>query len=1075
MKSQFSSPLQLIQELKKNLSAQAVKESDLEALELIIRKKINMYETTFKFLHKVVWSYEFSTRRFYATDSSASYFAGNASIEDSPSEILKLHIIHPESLAELKHLIKQLRSNVPTGQTELRLSDKNGHKLWIFVQYKIFFDSQKNPLYAVFMAEDISESKQFEHNYHKNLDMLLTMSDDILLSAKVNITTNTTEYFKRDSNNKKNSFKKERLEELAPLFLNSIHDKTALKKIKRYFNQSFLLSLATSGVAERLYNFQYTMPDGIIKWVEGCIRFLHTTSGWYCYFYIRDIDHLKRIEQALEKQAKYDRLTGLYNRETVLDLLKDLINKEHESFFGLVLFNIDSVTQLIRSDGYGAAEKVLVELTKLVNIQFTGEKVAGRTDGFEIIVLLRGSLSREKVIQGIQNILNDMHQARHFPSIITRVSVSAGICFARKDIEKGFDWYFQNVRTALDEAKQAGKNRYHVFGTLFEKNMEKEIAESQKLIAEINSSANNTILDLEETATTNPKFCEWGVLQFSRFSFKIAAKSVLEKICRYYSADRAFVHFAVPGTKKLESRELWQIESIDDWITPKLEQVDKLFEEFLTALQQGESLLCGSIENIKTSHPDAYKCLKSFNTSSFFDYPIVIDGEINGYIGIDNPRRNFTQFEVLYSIANLIGVYKKTNRLEKRAQYLEYNDLLTQTQNRKSFTNYIDNLNVNSLSSIGVAVVHIRNLKTLNNSFGREHVDSLLRFISQTIRNYFVNSSVFRRSGNEFIVLQENIDFEAFQQRIEKIGTDVAASYQNVIKIGTAWNDNEIDLDSLIYAADYSLNPTILDKAADTTFNGAGLIRDSFNKLNKEIAEGRYYLYLQPKAAFKNRSITAAEALVRYCDKNGKIVTPAMFIHKLEKTGLIYLIDFFMLEQVCKFQERQQKRGVALLNISLNFSRKTLLIKNLIEKMNEISDKYDIPRDKIEIEITESVGDVEQRTISSLGKKIREAGYRLSLDDFGSHYCNMEVLSNMELDALKLDKSLVKDVYASERSRKVIENFLKTCRELHIVSIAEGVETEDQFKILKKMGCDFAQGYLFNKPLSAQKFEELYL
>jgi diguanylate cyclase (GGDEF)-like protein len=1075
MKSESFYPIQIIKKLRNNLLTHPIKEADLEALEEVLNKKIYMYETAFKLLHKVVWSYEFSTKCFYATTSSSLYFAGRTYVEDRASEIFKLKLIHRESASEVKRIIKQLKSKIPKGQGEIRLADKDGHEFWILVHYETFFDTDNNPLYAVFLGEDISEVKQSQYNYHEKLDELLTVADDIILSAKVNITKNITEYFARGFDNMKNRAVGETVEQLAPHFLAKISEKTAVKKIKKYFNQTFLLQLAKSGAAERPYSFQYIMPDGIIKWVEGIVRFFHTSSGWYCYYYVKDIDHLKRVEQDLEKQAKYDKITGLYNRETVIELLNNLINKEHENLFGLFLFNVDNVTQLIRNDGYSAAEKVLVELAKLITMSVSGEKVIGRTDGFEIIVLVRGSRTHDNAIACVQKILDDMHQMSRFPDIISRISVSAGICFAEKDIVKCFDWYFQNVRVALDEAKRNGKNRYAVFGTRIEDNVEKEIIISQKSITKIVKDVNNNVLDLEENTQKVPKFVEWGVLQFSRFPFKSAVKIVLEKICRYYSADRAFVHFAVPGTLKLESRELWQIEDNDDWILPELGQVDKLFEEFITAFRQGESLLCGPIENIKDTHPYAYKCLKEFNTSSFLDYPITIDGEINGYIGIDNPRRNFAQFEVLYTISSLIGVQKKVNRLEERITYLEHNDLLTETQNRKSFTNYIDNLNVNMLSSIGIAVVHIRNLKTLNNSFGRDHVDLLLKIISQTLRKYFDSLSVYRRSGNEFIILQENIDFEAFQQRLDKIQAEVYTSYHDVISIGSAWNDNEIDIDSLIYAADLSLNPNMIDKISDSSFNGSGLIRDNFNQLKKEIAEGQYYLYLQPKASFKNRSITSAEALVRYCDKNGKIITPAMFIHKLEKTGLIYLIDFFILEEVCKFQERQKKMGRDTLNISLNFSRKTLMIKNLIERMADITDKYDVPRTKIEIEITESVGDVEQKTISTLGKKIRDAGFRLSLDDFGSHYCNMEVLSSMELDALKLDKSLVKDVYASERSRKVIENFLKTCKELNIVSIAEGVETEDQFKILKEMGCDFAQGYLFNKPLAADKFEDLYL
>ena len=161
--------------------------------------------------------------------------------------------------------------------------------------------------------------------------------------------------------------------------------------------------------------------------------------------------------------------------------------------------------------------------------------------------------------------------------------------------------------------------------------------------------------------------------------------------------------------------------------------------------------------------------------------------------------------------------------------------------------------------------------------------------------------------------------------------------------------------------------------------------------------------------------------------------------------------------------------------ISVNFSRKTLLEENLLETINAIQEKYGIPRQYIEIEITESLGEVDRDSMIHMGKKISKEGYLLTLDDFGSKYSNISILSAVTFNVLKIDKSLVKDVFSNPRSKVIVRNFIDSCRSLGINTVAEGVETMEQYEVLKEMGCDCIQGYFINKPLSVVDFEKKYI
>ncbi|MEG1621054.1 MAG: EAL domain-containing protein, partial [Oscillospiraceae bacterium] len=163
------------------------------------------------------------------------------------------------------------------------------------------------------------------------------------------------------------------------------------------------------------------------------------------------------------------------------------------------------------------------------------------------------------------------------------------------------------------------------------------------------------------------------------------------------------------------------------------------------------------------------------------------------------------------------------------------------------------------------------------------------------------------------------------------------------------------------------------------------------------------------------------------------------------------------------------------ITISLNFSRQTILDDDIIETMENIYNKYSIPKKYLEIEVTESLGDVERQTLVNIGQKIVDNGYRISIDDFGSKFSNMSIVSAMNLSAVKLDKSLVNDLFSNRKSRIVVGNFIATCKELGIESVAEGVEIIEQLEILKELKCDYVQGYYFNKPIPIEKFETLYI
>ena len=222
----------------------------------------------------------------------------------------------------------------------------------------------------------------------------------------------------------------------------------------------------------------------------------------------------------------------------------------------------------------------------------------------------------------------------------------------------------------------------------------------------------------------------------------------------------------------------------------------------------------------------------------------------------------------------------------------------------------------------------------------------------------------------------------------------------------------------------------------------------------------------------RTQKILGAEALVRLRDPQYGDIPPNRFIPLLEKERLIRYVDLFIFEEVCKTLRRWKASGWPLLPVSLNFSRATLLEGDLLNTLVDITSRYGVDRRLMEIEITERVGDIERETLSTIGLQIAELGFPLSLDDFGSKYSSMSMLSVLKFQVVKLDRSLVYDLVSHTESRIVVRHMLDMCRDLGIACVAEGVETREQLHILQEMGCTAIQGYLFSRPLPPDAFEK---
>ena len=242
--------------------------------------------------------------------------------------------------------------------------------------------------------------------------------------------------------------------------------------------------------------------------------------------------------------------------------------------------------------------------------------------------------------------------------------------------------------------------------------------------------------------------------------------------------------------------------------------------------------------------------------------------------------------------------------------------------------------------------------------------------------------------------------------------------------------------------------------------------------LSRGFAEGSYEVYYQPTYHI-DKKLHGAEALIRMHDKEMGNLYPDEFIPVAEQNGLIDDIDDFVLEEVCKFIKSGVPKKHGIDNINVNLSVLQVMRPKFIDHINEIVDKYDIDKKFINFEITESIAATDYDMLSNIIILLKKEGFLFSMDDYGTGYSNVSAVFSLNLDVIKIDKSLLWGAEKSESGMIILENTIRMIRQMNKKILVEGVETAAQIKLLEKLGVDYLQGYFFSKPIPKDDFVAL--
>ena len=783
--------------------------------------------------------------------------------------------------------------------------------------------------------------------------------------------------------------------------------------------------------------------DGRIFWVHFTLRIMIDSKNdrRLLTLYARDITSLRLRELELRQKAERDEETGLYNLDTAKLLIQDILKSGMRGRNGAMA--------LLEIDGFSGDEKRQERKKLLSGI------------GAQILSGLPLTCISARASENTLMIFSSSVSAAEEQFTVLK-RLMEGITHSKESLFGGSLRIFTGITCRIGP------------GMDFEQIM----GNAAQLLGQARKNGSSQIVsDLEEKISPSKEQFVRGIKEFSEQSWKAfeqgaspdeIAKSIFAALGRDVGMKRITLLLRLPGGR-LQKQTEWRSSTETEPLA--VQNSDMLYRLFWSVPPDCQSLV------VREESDEIFDDLRSSVGEPMLP-AVLCSARENGTPALcilAEGAQSIPDVEGMKLLAAFLRRIYFINELRTQYESAALHDSVTELFNFEGYLQRLRRIHEDALSSFGMASAYILNFKQYNQQYGTNGGNMLLRQAAGVLEDVFGSDNCYRVSGATFQILCPDVTHEHFSQRCRLMEEKMNRLCPGRIACAGAWEENAISLRALEEQVEERLevaaNRLRMKNRESAKQSAYTVLQD----VREKIKNGNFVIFLQPKALAATEEICGAEALIRYRDEKKGILPPAEFLNVIEKAGAIREIDLFVLEQVCRTMRQWLDEGWKGYPVSLNFSRATILEPDILTETNRIVESCGVPKELIEIEITETISSTDSMGLQEIVHQLAQAGYRIAIDDFGADYSNIYVLYLLDIHTLKLDRKIINDVYCNERAREVVNDLIGLCRRMKISSVAEGVQTKEQLETLRQMSCDVIQGYYLNKPISTEDFKRLYI
>ena len=457
-----------------------------------------------------------------------------------------------------------------------------------------------------------------------------------------------------------------------------------------------------------------------------------------------------------------------------------------------------------------------------------------------------------------------------------------------------------------------------------------------------------------------------------------------------------------------------------------------------------------------------------------------------------NGSYQFTEADYanLECLAHFIILYTNGMHFVSDAMSASVHDASSGLANVTGFTNAVQNLiNLEVEHNYSILYISTSKFQLVDRKYGYDIADKIKLTAFKRLKAFTISQQpeqvVARLSNADLGVIVRNDNLDKYLEHLSEMDLSITYDGGKIVekadfKIGIYQMEKEYDASLPINYAMIANGIAAQSGLTNVTYftdkikNSILREKEIESRMRDALDNDEFAVYYQPKIDIVNNCLIGAEALVRWVDGD-MVIAPGDFVPIFEKNGFICQLDFYVLESVLKRMRKWLDDGLSIVKTSVNFSRVHLSDISFTKRIIKMLRDYRIPAKYIEIEFTET-GDTDAAPmLADAIQSLKDYGIATAMDDFGSGYSSLSLLTSLSFDVLKLDKSFLEEGTVSDKEKVVINNVIRMVQDLNIDVIMEGVETPEQVEFLRKVNCNMAQGYIFDKPLPVEMFEKRLL
>ena len=761
----------------------------------------------------------------------------------------------------------------------------------------------------------------------------------------------------------------------------------------------------------------------------------------------REIAQLKEIKSA-KKLAYIDPLTGVKNKHAFVELenkVDEMIRLKKINEFSLCVFDLNDLKIINDTQGHEMGDRYIIKSCELIKEHFPDTEVY-RYGGDEFVILLEGE-AYEKRFERVEafNQVIDSHNG------VDNIVIALGI----SDYIPGKDNTLRSIFLRADEKMYARKRRLKELSNIKVEDLGNKTTGASlmslryELYEMFYYNSNVSMLDM-----LNGSSCD-EIVQFN-----IPNDSFVQM---YHVEGKYFIPNVGPSYKELLQFTYDHIIHPDDrGVYMDLMQIEGFFDRLKNA----------RIPNFDFAH---FRYKLQDGTYRWVEQ-VVIAGEEFGI-----PEGEFRMF--VFDIHNIKS--RQLGMVSDEGSLTLGRDLVTGLYSAKEFMIKADEIIANNKDiNYCLIAIDIDHFKLFDEWFGREKGDQLLVSIGRTLKDFEKeNGGLAGYFGQDDFVVLYKYDLDTIKKLYEKVHATIdsfgiSGGFLPAFGVSPIEKDMILvdALDRATIAASRAKND-IRDKIVvydyEAQFRSEHELRTLTEFMNA-LQNDEIKFFVQPQVRIPAGQIVCGEALARWIKKDGTLVPPNVFIPILEKYGFVTDLDKHIWEKVCKWIGERLKNKQPVLPISVNVSRVDIFNINLVECFVNLCEQYGVPHHYLKIEITESAYAENMGIVDELVKKLRKENFMVLMDDFGSGYSSLNMLSTLKIDAIKLDAYFLQIGGSDFRKGiNILESVINMAKTMALPIIMEGVEKQNQVDFLKDFGVDYVQGYFFYKPLPVEEFEKV--